>query len=214
MFQSNGRRKKNNFVREEKMKWEIERRWQWWVGVRRWVIWTKSGLNHKGERGSFERKEKKKKNKQKGSPADSVLRSCVILAFVPDARAQDDFFFSSSYHLLGSRGGDLYRARFRHNFPLFIFIFFSVYPPYAVGSGGYFYYHFTFCWYFHIFISSSFSEKRIETSTRTLWDFNMQKRCAYYTRLLSSTKPQTYWWQNNSVGNRARHWVRNNCMRL
>ena len=119
--------KKNNFVREEKMKWEIERRWQWWVGVRRWVIWTKSGLNHKGERGSFERKEKKKKNKQKGSPADSVLRSCVILAFVPDARAQDDFFFSSSYHLLGSRGGDLYRARFRHNFPLFIFIFFFLF---------------------------------------------------------------------------------------
>ena len=65
MFQSNGRRKKNNFVREEKMKWEIERRWQWWVGVRRWVIWTKSGLNHKGERGSFERKEKKKKTNRR-----------------------------------------------------------------------------------------------------------------------------------------------------
>ena len=167
MFQSNGRRKKNNFVREEKMKWEIERRWQWWVGVRRWVIWTKSGLNHKGERGSFERKEKKKKNKQKGSPADSVLRSCVILAFVPDARAQDDFFFSSSYHLLGSRGGDLYRARFRHNFPLFIFIFFFCLPSVRRGVRGLFLlsFHLLLVFpYFYFFLFLREEDRNINTN--------------------------------------------------
>ena len=214
MFQSNGRRKKNNFVREEKMKWEIERRWQWWVGVRRWVIWTKSGLNHKGERGSFERKEKKKKTNRR---AHLLILFYGAAWYWPSYLTQEHKMISSFLLLITFLVVVAVIYTVRDSVTTFLSSsssFFSVYPPYAVGSGGYFYYHFTFCWYFHIFISSSFSEKGIETSTRTLWDFNMQKRCAYYTRLLSSTKPQTYWWQNNSVGNRARHWVRNNCMRL